>query len=1674
MNNNYNSNRTRQIPIWKSMFAIIVMFLTVTVGNAQVTTNGGSGLNPTYPDLASAITALNGATISSPVVITLDPVNPQTAPAGGYAITAQGDATNTILIQGGGNTITASNALVAGTLTDAIFKLIGADYVTLQNFTMQENAANLTTAAATNNMTEWGVALLYATATNGAQNNTIQNNTISLNRVYQNTFGIYSNTRHTAIVVTVIADVTSAAGANSFNKVYGNAISNVNYGTVFIGSGALTASSFMDNGNDIGGSSVATGNTYTNWGGVGTVISGYVSVTGSNYCIFDNNQYNDNISYNTITSFASASGLTMGGILKNYSTGTTGQPTGTITSVINNNTVTITNNPTVAAGSIIGINNQGLSPLLATATMNMNNNIVQNCVLGGSTVTTGGLTAITNLSLPGTMNMNGNSVINNAIAATTSTTGVNAGIANSGAAGTLNMNNNTVRSLSSTATTTGQIQGIVNSGAIVTALNMNNNFLGNATSGFCSRSVASTGSTFGITTSGGAATCNTSIQSNDIRGISYTVASSGTQNLIQNTAVTLTQNISFNTFTSLVINTTGSVTFISNSVTRPANAICNVNNNAIVGSFSKTGAGGTLTFYNSNGSTPASGTENNLNNNFSNITVTGATAIAGWVSTDGSTTSPFGPGKNVSNNTFNNITGGTSSITILSVAYSNNALTTNNVSSNTISNITNGASIVGIASATAPQNFFGNTINSLTATGASTVSAIQVTGGTTQNIYKNKIYNVESNNAAGVVNGILVSGGTTVTAYNNIIGDLRTPVSNLANPLNGINVTGGTTVNAYNNTVMLNASSTGVLFGSSAVSVSTTPTVALRNNIFVNNSTATGAGLAVAYRRSSTTLTSYDAASNNNLFFASNIFSDGTNTDATLAAYKTRVATRDALSVTENPVFASTLGSNSTFLHFNVGTITQAESGAATIGVVTDDFDGDVRNATTPDIGADEFVGVQGLPADTTPPTISHLVVTNQCAGGVRTVSATITDASGVPTLGAGLPVAYYAINAGAYTAVTGASMGAGVYDFAIGTGSVVGDVINYYFVAQDNVATPNTSALPSTGAAGFTVNPPAVATAPTTTFSYSVKQLNGVYTVGIGGVYTTLTAAVAAYNSTCLTGPVTFSLIDATYPGETFPITINQNADASAINTLTIKPAVGVSPTISGSNASSIFLLNGADYVTIDGSNGTTANAICPLSTASRDLTVTNTNTGTSSAVIWLATNVANGATNNKVINTNVVGNSNTTTLVALGSGSSTISMSSLGTLNNNNSFVNNAISKTQFGIYSQGASAGSKNSGTIINQNIMNTVAPNNVAKGAIVVGFENNIAIVANAISEIAQTSSPDVFGISLGVQGISTSTFTGNEVTNATVTKNAIGNIRNTGTFSAIGICVAPATSGTNTITNNMISGVSANGTSGDFSSGIFVGGGAGSTTQIYHNTVTMIGTQTGGSDKSYALAIAGSDPIVDVRNNILINTQNNGSGNNYAVAYGYATFANLTSSYNDYVVGTGATFFIGATGSISAPTNQLDIAALQTATGKDSNAQNITPAFTSATDLHITDGALDNLGTPIATVVDDFNCEARSATTPDMGADEFTFLSVNQFNLADGFKAYPNPVSSILNIEYTGELSNVTVYNLLGQQVLTKKVTATSTQIDMSILNAGTYLVKVESNDVSKTIKVVKR
>ena len=83
------------------------------------------------------------------------------------------------------------------------------------------------------------------------------------------------------------------------------------------------------------------------------------------------------------------------------------------------------------------------------------------------------------------------------------------------------------------------------------------------------------------------------------------------------------------------------------------------------------------------------------------------------------------------------------------------------------------------------------------------------------------------------------------------------------------------------------------------------------------------------------------------------------------------------------------------------------------------------------------------------------------------------------------------------------------------------------------------------------------------------------------------------------------------------------------------------------------------------------------------------------------------------------------------------------------------------------------------------------------------------------------------------------------------------------------------------------------------------------------------------------------------------------------------------------------------------------------------------------------------------------------------------LSSGSFDNAN-FSAYPNPVKDVLNVSYSTEISSIRVINMIGQEVISRNVNASSTQVDMSELSAGTYIVNVTLGDAVKTLKVVKQ
>lgn len=77
------------------------------------------------------------------------------------------------------------------------------------------------------------------------------------------------------------------------------------------------------------------------------------------------------------------------------------------------------------------------------------------------------------------------------------------------------------------------------------------------------------------------------------------------------------------------------------------------------------------------------------------------------------------------------------------------------------------------------------------------------------------------------------------------------------------------------------------------------------------------------------------------------------------------------------------------------------------------------------------------------------------------------------------------------------------------------------------------------------------------------------------------------------------------------------------------------------------------------------------------------------------------------------------------------------------------------------------------------------------------------------------------------------------------------------------------------------------------------------------------------------------------------------------------------------------------------------------------------------------------------------------------------------NSLDGFAYYPNPTSDILSLKSVNSIDSVAIYNLLGQRVIDTKIGATTSDINLSGLTAGTYIMKVVVDGQTGTFKVLK-
>lgn len=960
----------------------------------------------------------------------------------------------------------------------------------------------------------------------------------------------------------------------------------------------------------------------------------------------------------------------------------------------------------------------------------------------------------------------------------------------------------------------------------------------------------------------------------------------------------------------------------------------------------------------------------------------------------------------------NNLIGGTTANSISSNSTSTTAqmigihfvVSAGTITSNTIRNITaaggtgtgTAASVIGISTSSASSNNHTvgsniiHTLSNTSSAGAVTVTGIMYGGTTgTNTIEKNFIhsFSLVSSSVSATMNGISVN-SATATYKNNMIRlgiDASGSSITAGVVINGINETVAGTDNFYNNSVYIGGSGVVTTAANTFAFNSTiiTNTRAYQDNIFWNarsNSTSTGKHYGI--KVGGTTVNPTGLTTNYNVIYVNGTggtFGFYNSADvASLSAWQTATG-QDGNSINNSAIsFIAETGTSSTVdLHLHATNPTVCEGSGLSIGAVTDDYDGQTRSGLTPtDIGADagNFVA-----QDVSGPIISYSALGNIPASNNQTLTATISDASGVPQAGANQPTLYYksTTSVPSYTAVTGSWVSGNTYTFSFGAAVTgTGETVSYFIVAQDNVGTPNLSCFPATGASGLTANPPAAGTPPSAPSTYTTAStLSGTYTVGSGGTYTTLKAAFDDINAKVVNGNITLSILSGGTT-ETATASLNQVSYFGGTFTITITPASGTTPTITGAlGGTALIKLNGADNVVIDGSN---------TQTTTKDLTLTNTGSTASTTVVWLASQgTGGGCTSSTIKNCNMnTGGNATASSYGIFAGSTTIGTA--GDDNDNLTIQNNSISKCYVGM-SIAANATGLNNNLSITQN---SVGSNTAGSEVLFKGIEVIQATGANV-------NNNTIFNLNTGtVTGDPCGLVIGTGVVSSTFNANSISDINGaaSGGYGGRGITVNTGSASSSlTISNNLIwniKGTGWNTMTSDVIAGILIGNSAATTggLNIYFNTVNLgSGTFSGNTSGtlSAAFAIAQSGPTnLDIRNNIfatnLVNSAASGALT-YAIYTGTTNTAFTSINYNCYY-GTGSQSRVGFLGSA-----QTTLAGWQGVSGQDANSTISDPAFTSSTDLHISQaGSAYHTGLNGLSVTTDYTGATRN-NPPSMGA-----------------------------------------------------------------------------------------
>lgn len=418
-------------------------------------------------------------------------------------------------------------------------------------------------------------------------------------------------------------------------------------------------------------------------------------------------------------------------------------------------------------------------------------------------------------------------------------------------------------------------------------------------------------------------------------------------------------------------------------------------------------------------------------------------------------------GNTVGNSTANNIVGnstlasGSAGICITSTGTANisDNIVQNLYSSSSANTLLRGISILS-TSTTQLINIANNKVVRLTSAGAytstangtPTISGILLAGGIAS-VTRNTISGLSNTNttvANTIVNGILYSGGTNTLISQNNIYDLKNAAGSSASitpSMSGILLTSNnSSVRVFNNMISVGKSSTqnvaiagiqahhqasanstiidsichntinisGVVAGTTGTLPSfgiarttfsnTAPAVkmVILNNIVKNNrSGALGKHYAIGNNYGTTaSATGWPSGASNFNFFKTDTATTGYwNSSMNFPNWRANSAGDDSTNSGYNVIFQN----DSNDLHLKMGaTLTPIESGGLNIASIKTDYDGDQRPGpvgstrgwgTKADIGADEFDGVQGFPPCNNPAINMQTLDTTILAGNSGTFS---------------------------------------------------------------------------------------------------------------------------------------------------------------------------------------------------------------------------------------------------------------------------------------------------------------------------------------------------------------------------------------------------------------------------------------------------------------------------------------------------------------------------------------------------------------------------------------------------------------------------------------------------------------------------------------------------------------